>query len=183
MYYQNGNYMQDLNYYNQNPNLNLNYNYNQIPNSYQNMNINNQMTNMPQNLSTFYPAVYRIIQPISSQVVSNNNTSYLTEDLLNNMVESVYNIVEGDINMNNNSNISTENSRDTDNSTNCSRAQTTSSSNSSRANSSSNVGNSQNALLKDLIKIMILNDIIARRNVNQLNIQNGMNNMNQSMYM
>ncbi len=143
MYYQqNGNYMQDLNYYNQNPNPNYAYNpymsngqngaY--VPQSSVNMGdmsgysngtmnmMNTPTQRMPQsqqNLNAMYPAVYRIISPVVSQVVANNNTNYLTEESLNSMVDSVYSIVEGDIN------VPEETSRDTvtENSTssNCSR--------------------------------------------------------------
>jgi len=143
MYYgQNGNYMQDLNYYNQNPNTSYNP-YMQTTNTYQqnNMNMNNtaNMGNMStmngmnmntqlpmqnsQNLSAMYPAVYRIISPVVSQVVSNNGTGYLTEDSLNSMVDTVYNIVEGDINLSDNSRTNVETSATTENpvSSNCSR--------------------------------------------------------------
>ena len=179
MYYQNGNYMQDLNYYNQNPN------YNPMMNVYANNTM--PMNPMPQqNLSTFYPAVYRIIEPISSQVVSNNNTNYLTEDLLNQMVDSVYNIVEGDINVSSNHfNLTNDDSEENKNIANSSRVQTIS--NSSRTTSVSNLAKSQNDLLKDIIKIMILNDIISRRNRNLMNQQNNFNNNmqmpNQPMYL
>ena len=127
MYYQNGNYMQDLNYYNQNPNQGFNpYTQNNYQTQNMNMNMNNQMQMPQQNLSAMYPAVYRIISPVASQVLSNSNTGYLTEDTLNNMVDTVYNIVEKDINLENNSNsvtntVSTENS----NGSNCEKNRNT----------------------------------------------------------
>lgn len=141
MYYgQNGNYMQDLNYYNQNPNPNYTYNPYMQNNTYPNQNnmsmnnmgnMNTPMRQPQQNLNAMYPAVYRIILPVVSQVVSNNNTSYLTEDGLNSMVDTVYNIVEGDINLQSNSNSATGEAQTTttenSSSSNCSRANTTSS--------------------------------------------------------
>ena len=137
--WQNGNYMQDLNYYNQNPN----YTYNPyVPNntyaSQNNMNMNNMgnasnmnapMRQSQQNLNAMYPAVYRIISPVVSQVVSNNNNSYLTVDDLNSMVDTVYNIVEGDINLSNSQNTAASVAQTTtteNSSNNCSRANTTS---------------------------------------------------------
>lgn len=140
MYYQqNGNYMQDLNYYNQNPNYPYNpYMSNGQNNAYPaqnnmnmnqmgNRNMNAQMTQAPQNLSAMYPAVYRIISPVVCQVVSNNNTSYVTEDSLNSMVDTVYNIVEGDINLSDNSNVrETTTATESSAGSNCSRANTTS---------------------------------------------------------
>ena len=189
MYYQNGNYMQDLNYYNQNP---INYGY-PTNNNYmlpmQNTNQNipmRQMTN--QNLSVMYPAVYRIIQPVVSQVLANNNSSYLTEDLLNTMVDNVYNIVEGDINLGNNAATSaTQSTSENTNNSSCNRAPNNSSLNNNSANASNNRDNGSNVLLKDLIKIMILNEIVTRRqnnmnsfSINNNNIPNG--NMNQNMF-
>ena len=67
MFYSNGNYMQDFNSYNQNPN----YGYNPYM---QNSNFQNVNMNMPMrshNFNAMYPAIYRIIQPVVSQVLSN----------------------------------------------------------------------------------------------------------------
>ncbi len=140
--WQNGNYMQDLNYYNQNPNYTYNPYMQNMPSStyasQNNMNMNNMgnasnmnppMRQPQQNLNAMYPAVYRIISPVVSQVVSNNNTNYLTEDGLNSMVDTVYNIVEGDINLSNSQNTAASVAQTTtteNSSSNCSRANTTS---------------------------------------------------------
>ena len=189
MYYDNGNYMQDLNYYNQNPTANQNYGYNPYMNNFQNQQF--PMNMMPQqnqqNLKAMYPAVYRIICPVVSQVVSNSNTQYITEDSLNSMVDSVYNIVEGDINLTENprNSNSNETATESDQSSNCSRSSGSNSS-SNTASTSNSRPNRQNSLLRDLIKILILNEIISRRR-NQM-FQNGMANnfsnfnMNQQMY-
>ena len=187
MYYQNGNYMQDLNYYNQTPNVGYNpYMNNNFQN--QNMGMQNQMPIGQQNLNAMYPAVYRIISPVVSQVLANNNTGYLTEDALNNMVDSVYRIVEGDINLGDNSNVSNVASNENTNNSSCERNSSTSRQNSTSATNSRS--NSQNSLLRDLIKIMILNEIISRRqNTNQMMMPNMMGNqmqntnMSQQMFM
>lgn len=190
MYYQNGNYMQDLNYYNQNPNANMNYNpYMNNNYSAQNMGMNAQvpMQNQQQNLSAMYPAIYRIISPVVSQVLMNNNYGYITEENLNIMVDTVYNIVEGDINLTNNSATTPNTESSNQNNSSCERNSSTSRQN--NASNSNSRTNSQNTLLRDLIKIMILNEISERnRNSNannpymmSNNFQNP--NMNTSMYM
>lgn len=197
MYYQNGNYMQDLNYYNQNPNPNVGYNP-YIPNHYQtpNGNVNPQMPMQQQNLNAMYPAVYRIISPVASQVLANNNTGYLTEDALNSMVDTVYNMVEGDINLENNANpVANPSSTDNSNNSNCSRTAGTTNPSSTTHSTTTSGSNRQNALLRDLIKIMLLNEIISRRqttnqpmmmannmqNMIPNTVQNG--NMNGAMFM
>ena len=159
MYYQNGNYMQDLNCYNQIPN----YGYNPyMQNNYQNM-FNSQMPASQANLSAMYPSVYRIISPVVSKALSDNNRSgYLTEDILNDMVNTVYTVVEGDVNI-------------VSNSGNTVRAENSSGNNmdrnqaASRQNTSNN--SNSNTLLKDLIKIMFLDEISVRRQ-NPMMMQN-----------
>lgn len=208
MYYQNGGYMQDLNYYNQNPAANQGYGYNPYMtttnNNYQTQNITQgqPMMAMPmqmpqQNLNAMYPAVYRIISPVASQVLSNSNTQYISEDALNNMVDTVYNIVEGDINLSDDSNSSSNlssnsntNSRECESnqSNNCGRTSTPNSSSNSTSTTTSRP-NRQNSLLRDLIKIILLNEIISRRqNQNSQmmmsnSIPNNMQNMNLNQQM
>jgi len=180
MYYQNGNYMQDLNYYNQNPNCG----YMPYANNYQNMNRQIPVGHMQQqNLNAMYPAVYRIVSPVVSQVLSNNNVSYLTEDNLNNMVDSIYNIVERDINLANNSNGTATQTATNSNENNCSRTSSNSAPNSNSTANTTSAQNRQNSLLRDLIKIMILNEIISRKqnNFSQMMMQNS--NMNGTMFM
>ena len=160
MYFQNGNYMQDLNYYNQIQN------YNFIPyQNYINPNPNNQMS--IQNSNSMYPAVYRIIIPVVKQVLSNNYNGYLTEESLNKMVDSVYNIVEGDI-----STGSTNNNENGENINSSNYVKTSNSSN--QVQNSTNQNNKSNALLRDLIKILILNEIFLKRQymANQMMMQN-----------
>lgn len=75
---------------------NTNMGINQNPNMFagnQNMNPNINVQN-PNNL---YPSIYRIVNPVVNRVVSGSNIPYLTEDNLNNMVDTVYNIIEGQV--------------------------------------------------------------------------------------
>lgn len=181
MYYQNGNYMQDLNYYNQNPNMGYH------PYA-QNMNGPMPMGQIgQQNLNAMYPAVYRIISPVASQVLSNSNNGYLTEDSLNNMVDTVYNVVERDISSTNTNsammNTTQANTNTNSNENNCGRASSNSSSSSNNTATTTSTQNTQNSLLRDLIKIMLLNEILARRQnqTNQMMMQNA--NMNQNMFL
>lgn len=179
MYYQNGNYMQDLNYYNQTPNMGYNP---YMANSYSNQNMMMNHTMPGQNLNAMYPAVYRIISPVVSQVLSGTNAGYLTEDTLNNMVDTVYNIVEGDIHVENRANTVNSAMNENTNTANCERNSPNSRQNT--GSTSTHGANTQNALLKDLIKIMILNEIQARRQNNPM-MQCNMSNMNptQPMFM
>lgn len=211
----NENYMQDLYTYNQNPintynpyfvnspgmnqmGFGINPNNNMFPNP----NMNNQNVNP----NSLFPSVYRIINPVVNRVVSSTNTSYLTEDILNNMTDTVYNIVEGQIESddfinqnqatlnqnlnsdsisrtanNSNGNISNTNlnSSNTTNNSSTSRSSndmvSRSNSNSASNNSNFNISNqntstgsrryhSHDMLLKDLIKILILKQILSRGN-------------------
>lgn len=174
-YSNNDNYMQDLYFYNQIPN-NPTY-MNNMP--MHNMQMNNQPNQMMnpnmmygnQNLNNFYPSIYRIIMPVVSNVVANSNYQYLTEDLLNNMVETVYNIVDGQIdygdedlsrnnsassnNSNNSTSITSSNS-----STNTMSSQRTTENRQTLSNSRNN---KNDELLKDIIKILILKEIQHKR--------------------
>ncbi len=172
MYYQNGNYMQDLNCYNQTPGMgyqpyaNTNFSNQTMP-----MN-NNPIPMMQANLNTMYPATYRIISPVITQVLSNHNAGYLTEDALNSMVDTVYNIVEGDINLGADRNHTNNSTNENSNASNCERNSSTPRQNVNSTTTSR--PDSQNALLRDLIKIMILNELNCRRqsNFNPMSMQN-----------
>ncbi len=191
MFYSNNDYMQDLYYYNQipnnntyNPNMNFFGNNMMDPNYMNNgmcMN-NNQMNmhnNQSQNLNNLYPSVYRIIMPVVSRVVSNNNYPYFNEDVLNNMVDTVYNIVEGQIEYNdepssrqseNNSSNNNSNQAGNTNSSNTTNqnTRTSSTSDTRQTTSNSNINNSRNdSLLRDLIKILIIREIIERMRFQQ----------------
>lgn len=167
MYYPNyDDYMRDVFYFNQMPNQMQNPNI-----GFQTMGFNQTVNQMgqinPINYNTMFPSIYRIVQPVVSRVVNGNNNQYLSEENLNSMVDTVYNIVEGDV-------IS---SGETDNPTVQSVANQTSRNQNSNnsVNNSNQVANSRNienqnatVLLKDLIKILILKEIICRNNIKRM---------------
>ena len=45
----------------------------------------------------YYPAIYRIINPVVKKVLYSSNIERLDEDLFNNLTDTVFNIVDGDI--------------------------------------------------------------------------------------
>lgn len=195
MFYQNNNdYMRDAFYYSQ-PQSNT-YQYNGMSNYMPMGNMSNP--GMRQTVNPFmssyasqnsvenmYPQVYRIIEPVAKRVIANNSYQYYTEDNLNNMVDTVYNIVEGDVS----SLSSTPNQMSGDDTVTQGPARNASqnSSNtrpvsteptrpaSSMAVQTSNTGNS---LLKDLIRIIIIKELLSRSNVGNYNSMASMNTMN-----
>lgn len=178
----NDNYMQDLYFYNQYPNNTYNPCMNNCGSVMQNPNMMNNMNGMymgqnaspNQNLSNLYPSVYRIIMPVISRVLSNSNCQFFNEDILNNMVDTVYNIVEGQIEyeeepINRTSINNSENSSSNNNSSNSGSSNTTSRNSETRTvqqvNQNSSGRNVRNDnLLRDIIKILILKELISRRN-------------------
>lgn len=202
-YSNNDNYMQDLYFYNQTPqntyNPNMNTFANQMPNTMGMMNnaglmymgqnsnmFNNQ--NQMQSVSNLYPSIYRIINPVVSRVMQNSNYQYFNEDVLNNMVDTVYNIVEGQIEYDDDEPVASRTSttqNDTNNvTTNSSntvtatrqtetRQQTTQTTNVSRSNRNDN-------LLRDIIKILILKELFLRNNFQR--VQQPMQQFNQNPY-
>lgn len=176
MYTNNDNYLQDL------------YNYNQIPNNYNQFMNNNcmQNSNMFQNtpnfingmctnqnmyqannnsnLTSLYPSTYRIINPVVTRVVQNSNYQFLNEDTINNMVDTVFSIVDGQIDykeddppvqtqsQNSNASNTTQGQRQT--TTEITRTQT----------NTMNQSNRSDNLLRDLIRILIIKEILSRRN-------------------
>ena len=184
----NDNYMQDIYYYNQNPNTyscvngfpnNINNNF--IGQNAPYMNSNMMQTNINQStvnlnsINMLYPSIYRILMPVISRVIQNSNYQYFNEDILNNMVDTVYNIVEGQIDYNDDSdsnsstnNQSLNNSSNTTNSNNLSNRNSENKSQSINTNSSTSNSNRDNPLLRDVIKILILREIINRSQM-QLN--------------
>ncbi len=187
-----------------NPTMNSGMNANVNP-MYMSANPSTMMPNVngaQTNLNNMYPSVYRIIHPVVGRVVAGNNSQFITEDMLDNMVETVYNIVEGQIeyeediesapiaeqandrmaSSSNNSSSNTtitRNSVDTRNTTN-NMSHTTSSntnmSNNTRSMSTSNIstgngGNMQShkndALLRDLIRILLIKEILSKQPLQQ----------------
>ncbi len=183
-YPNNDNYMQDLYFYNQMPNATYGNNISNVNNQQMmgnmpnpnmmngmyNCNQNMYVNNMGQSANNLYPSIYRIIYPVILKVLANSNYQFLNEDVLNNMTDTVYNIVEGQIEYDddtstNMQNTTTQNTQSTNN--NSSTVGTTTSkmsetkqvTNSQTSNRRSNRGDS---LLRDIIKILILREILSR---------------------
>lgn len=130
------------------------------------MDIGNSVNNM-------YPQVYNIIDPVASRVIANNNYPYYTEDNLNNMVDTVYNIVQGDLaTLTSTTTTATMESDDTvtqgpargatpnTNTKNTNSVEVTRTVTTSNAQTTGN----DNQLLKDLIKIIIIKQLLSRNN-------------------
>ncbi len=186
MFYSNNNdnYMQDLYFYNQTPNNtyfpNNMQNYNMMQGQNPNMMYNNPnmyQNQMNQNMNNLYPDIYRIINPVVSRVIANSNYQFLNEDALNNMTDTVYNIVEGQIDLNDNVAQSESSSSSQSASSNTSSvssngsnriSETTRQSSISQTSSNSKPNRNDN-LLKDIIKILILKELLSRPNRNNQN--------------
>lgn len=191
MFYQDNNdYMRDSYFYGNGINYSYPYSnqmmYGNIQNPYMQNNFQSYMPSQGVGLENMYPQIYKIINPVVNRVISNSNYQYMTEDALDNMVDTVYNIVEGDVSSlistqnpsiqgddttQKNSNINTNNNR--------SQAYTNNSSTSGISNNvSADNQTNPNVLLKDLIKILLIKELIIRRNMSndfrrQQNMQTG----------
>lgn len=197
MFYSNyDNYMQDLYNYNQYPNSRYN-TYNTYPtNSFTPVNqamnnngynpymsnINNnymQSANMSPSTSidytNMYPSIYRILNPVVSKVVSGSNYQYLTEETLNNMVDTVYNITEGQVDLTDDTYTETSSENRTVGINASSQTKSTTSDRNTNPSTTGNTfsGNNlnyarkskrANDLLKDLIRILVIREILSRRN-------------------
>ena len=205
MYYQDSNdYMRDSYFCGNGMNNNMMYGNMQNPymqNNYQMpMSFQQNGMNYANSLEKMYPQIYRIISPVANRVISNSNYQYMTEDSLNNMTDTVYNIIEGDVsslvstqNPNSqgddtvqvNANIATNNSRGQNSGANNS---TNNPSTDRRGTNNSNDNNSgNNRLLRDLIKIILIKELLSRRNNNYFMQNQGMqmgnyNPMNYGMF-
>ncbi len=143
-------YMRDVFYFNGLSNPNRNYGFNP-ENSVQDVampNMNNMycMNNNSNNvniLNNLYPSIYKIVWPVIQKVISGNNYQFITEEIVNNTVDVVFGIIQGDMNHQEND------SR---------RA------NSNNASSNYN-SNENNALMKDLIKILVIRELISKNNI------------------
>lgn len=203
MFYSNNDgYMQDLYFYNQMPNNtymnsfgnnmmgnpNMQMMNNAMPNNIQ---PNNQMMQNPtmfsnnipvQNLNNLYPSIYRILNPVVSRVVSNNNQP-ISEDLLNNMTDTVFNIVEGQVDLGNDQiqrNTQNENQSSSNTTSNTSTNNSTSSRTTEtrqQSNTQTSFRNNRNeSLLRDLIKILIIKDLLSRNQFQRQFSQNSFYN-------
>ncbi len=162
----NDNYMQDLYFYNQMPNNTYNPYASQNPNMMnmpgmymgQNPNfLNNTLPN--QNLTNLYPSIYKIINPVVSRVVQNSNYQFLNEDTLNNMVETVYSIVDGQIEYGDEPISSKENLSNTNNNQVTNQTVRTTETTKQNANFQTTRNDS---LLKDIIKILIIKELLSK---------------------
>ena len=191
----NGMYMQNNNMMNGNMMNNINPQNQDMMSNISNMWQSNSINNM-------YPSIYRIINPVVNRVVSNTNCQNLTNDSLNNMVDTVYNIVEGQIMqetdieisraVEDNNSVTNISTTSTVNSNSSTTVRTTSADNRNSNSTISNSGNSNNnrnnnintnigtnsrnnrneSLLKDLIKILIIKEILSRRQTRNQFYQN-----------
>ena len=198
----NDNYMQDLYFGNQMYGGNT-YNPNGINNMQNPMYMNNngmcmnqfqnQVPNQPVNINNMYPSLYRILMPVISRVVANSNYQFFNEDVLNNMVDTVYNITEGQINYendndneqvttqerNSNTQTNTASVSQTNQNTTTTNTSTRMNSNTQTTRNTNSTNNSNDDLLRDIIKILIIRELISRRQFQNPNMQNNMNyNMN-----
>lgn len=176
MFYQDNNdYMRDSFYYGNGMNSTNSYNnnmmYGNMQNPYMQNNYQMPMQNPVNSLNNMYPQIYRIINPVINRVISNSNHQYMTEDNLNNMVDTVYNIVEGDVSslMNTQSNSNSAQGDDTVSSAtqnNTRGAQNTSNSTNERRGNSTTMDHqaNNNGLLRDLIKILLIKELLSRQN-------------------
>lgn len=193
MFYSNNNsYMEDLYYYNQIPNATY---MNTLGN---NMMGNNNMQVMHQgvpvfpnsqsfaspgmfagsmqvqNLNNLYPSIYRILTPVVSRVVLNNNQP-ITDELLNNMTDTVFNIVEGQIdlsddqaqgnNRSDNQSINANSSSNNSNNNNSNRTAESARLNNQNIQTSNARHNRNDSLLRDLIKILIIKELLSRNGI------------------
>ena len=164
MFYQNyDDYMRDIFYFNglaNNPNNNMFYMQNPASQN---------------NLNSYYPSIYKIISPVVQRVVTGTNYQYVNEDLLNDMVNTVSGIVEGDISNIENVSSNNNNSNNDNRRMNQTTTQVNASSNTAQTQST-NISNN-NSLLRDLIKILVIKELNNRNNVRRFPFSNSMMNV------
>ena len=182
-YSNNDNYMEDLYFYNQIPNgtyintfgnnvmQNPNVGISQggipantimfqqtgfIPNNYSCINLNNS-----------YPSIYKILNPVISKVISNNNQP-ITDDLLSNMTDTVFNIVEGQINLEDDQ-IQNNSQKENQTNINSNSSQNKNPEFSRTINNQNQIKNNRNDhLLKDFIKTLIIKELVRKYNCQRL---------------
>lgn len=179
MYMNNDNYLQDFHNYNQVPNncgTYMNNGYMQNPNMMQNqngmmngmyMNQNMYPVNNNSNLTNFYPSTYRIINPVVSRVVQNSNYQFINEDTLNNMVDTVFSIVDGQIDYQEEE-TPAQTQNQTANPNNQNLTQTQRQTTETQRNQA-NQNNRSDSLLRDIIRILIIKELLSRRNNQYMN--------------
>ena len=179
MFYQDNNdFMRDSFYVGNGMNSTYPYNgmmYGNMQNPYMQNNYQIPMQNQANSLNNMYPQIYRIINPVLNRVVSTSNTQFITEDNLNNMVDTIYNIIEGDVSNLMDMPINSAQGDDTviPSSQNNTRATQNSSSNNERRGNSNDMDyqKNHNRLLRDLIKILLIKELLLRQKNNNINFQ------------
>ena len=116
------------------------YDYNYIPFNYQSRGITNSQ------IEDLYPDVYKIIYPMVKRVLNKNNNRAITQDVIENMVEEVYSNVEdgGQIELNREAKQEEK-----------------------EENKKENRGHRRNNNLLDIIKILLLREILGRTGCNR----------------
>ena len=177
--YFNNDYMQNLNYYNQNPYGNFNtlnnYSYDNLMGQRGIINPsinNNYQTNdlfQNNNLRSLYPDIYKVSYPVIENILKNTNLNMIDNNLITTIVDNVLNILEGNNNSNSNSsnNNSSRNNIDSSLSTN-------NLDNNTSSNINLNNSNTSNTFLKDIIRIIILD--IIKNYFNKVKLINFINN-------
>ena len=109
-------------------------------------------------IENYYPEIYNVIYPMIKKICT-NCSCHITEDILNEMTDEIYNNLETDNILN--LNISVETSK---NETRLS----SNSSNNTRINNSENNNNNNNNRnynsIRDLIKILLIRELIEKSN-------------------
>lgn len=158
-------YMRNVLGYNNRTNVNS-YNENYEQNYYSTPTYNNNYRMMQDNIEDLYPDIYKIINPMVCKICQ-NNTRPITNELVEQMTMEIYNNIEADeINIVN-VNIET---RESNNSKTVTQKQTenreTKDSKSQESGENRNIQESRqrmpnNPLLRDLIRILILNQLLG----------------------
>ena len=142
-------YMQSVLGYNANPSTN-GYNYT-IPNTYREAEMYNAVQINPnmQEINKLYPEIYDVVYPVVQKVWSRRNVANITEEMISEMVEEVYGVIEpgDDIVEQGEAPLRNGDVRNP-------RAKETRQSQSGRRN---------NRLLRDLIRILILRELFGGR--------------------
>ncbi len=137
---------------------------NNISNTYNYEYVSNRPT-YNQDILNLYPEIYKILNPMICKICE-ANTKPITEELLNQMTDEIYLNIESDGNINNRN--TNTNLRNTDNSSKTSNNRTTEKNKEtnreenteSMKNETRQARTPRNPVLRDLIKILILNQLL-----------------------
>lgn len=76
------------------------------------------MQNCGNNINNLYPSIYRIVYPVVQKVTSENNFQVINDEIVTNTTDTIYNIVEGDLNSAQNCNSNSSSQRNMSSSSN-----------------------------------------------------------------